>query len=67
VAFGAGTYAFKTATGSMACTSASFGSDPAANVTKSCYLPPVGNPVGGWAKCTSRNGACSTVAGRPVM
>lgn len=53
VAYGAGTYTYKTATGSTACTSASFGGDPAANIMKSCYVASVGNPAGGWAKCTS--------------
>ena len=67
MAYGAGTYTYKTATGSTACTSASFGGAPAATIMKSCYVWPVGNPAGGWAKYTSQNGTCSTVAGQPVV
>lgn len=46
VAFGAGTYAFKAATGGTARISASFGGDPAANIMKFCYVTDAGGP---WA------------------
>ena len=39
VAFGAdGDYVYKTATGTIPCTDAAFGSNPLPNVTKACYL-----------------------------
>ncbi|WP_405586306.1 hypothetical protein [Streptomyces sp. NBC_01092] len=62
MAYGAGTYTYETATGS---TGASFGGAPAADIMKSCSVAPLGNPAGGWAKFTSQNGTCSTVAGMP--
>ncbi len=67
VAYGAGTYTYKTATGSTACTSVSVGGAPAANIMKSFSVAPVGNPAGSWAKCTSQNGTCPTVEGQPVV
>lgn len=37
VAYGAGTYTVKTATSATACTNDAFGTDPAADLAKSCY------------------------------
>ncbi|WP_371673997.1 trehalase family glycosidase [Streptomyces sp. NBC_00289] len=67
VAYGAnGNFAHQVTNGSVACTNAHFG-DPIDGVAKSCYLPPVGGPPGGWAKCAEQNGSCPAVAGQPVM
>ncbi|TDD62687.1 hypothetical protein E1263_02935 [Kribbella antibiotica] len=57
VAYGAGKYAYKTATGSTACTAASFGGDPASGVLKSCYVAPLGGPAG-WTQCAGEAGSC---------
>ncbi|MER5432113.1 SGNH/GDSL hydrolase family protein [Streptomyces sp. NPDC002588] len=58
VAFGSGTYAYKTATGSTPCTSASFGGDPASNTIKTCYIAIAGGPYA-YTKCASEGGTCS--------
>jgi hypothetical protein len=58
VAFGAGSYAYKTATSSTACTTAAFNGDPAPNLLKSCYVAPLGGP-GGYTACAAENGTCS--------
>ncbi|MEU6352526.1 alpha-L-rhamnosidase [Streptomyces sp. NPDC047072] len=58
VAYGAGTYTYKTVTGGTPCTSASFGGDPAANILKSCYVADAGGPPG-YTVCASENGTCS--------
>jgi hypothetical protein len=58
VAYGAGTYTFKTATSATACTNDAFGTDPAANLAKSCYVAPLGGPAG-YAACAAENGTCS--------
>ncbi|MFJ2202570.1 MGH1-like glycoside hydrolase domain-containing protein [Streptomyces violaceusniger] len=58
VAYGAGTYTYKTATDSTACTSASFGGDPASNLVKSCYVADAGGPPG-YTVCAAEDGACS--------
>jgi len=58
VAYGAGTYTYKTATGSTACTSASFGGDPAANLVKSCYVADVGGPPG-YTVCAAEGQTCA--------
>jgi hypothetical protein len=58
VAYGAGSYAYKQATSSMACTSDAFNGDPAANILKSCYVAPQGGPSG-YTLCAAENGTCS--------
>lgn len=67
VVFGAnGNFKHLVTKGGVACTSAKFGGDPAANVLKSCYLAPNGAPAG-WTKCSAEGGTCAAVAGQPVM
>ena len=58
VAYGAGTYTYKTATGSTACTNASFGGDPASNLLKSCYVADAGGPPG-YTACAAEGGTCA--------
>ncbi|MFL5997992.1 MAG: MGH1-like glycoside hydrolase domain-containing protein [Streptomyces sp.] len=58
VAYGAGTYTYKTVTDSTACTSASFGGDPAENLVKSCYVADAGGPPG-YTVCTAEGGTCA--------
>lgn len=58
VAYGAGTYTYKTVTDSTACTSASFGGDPAANLVKSCYVADAGGPPG-YTVCSAEGGTCA--------
>ncbi|MFC5827343.1 MGH1-like glycoside hydrolase domain-containing protein [Nonomuraea insulae] len=58
VAYGAGSYTYKTATGSAACTSASFGGDPASNLVKSCYVADAGGPPG-YTVCAAEGGTCA--------
>ncbi|MFJ8108855.1 SGNH/GDSL hydrolase family protein [Streptomyces sp. NPDC096132] len=67
VVFGTnGNFKHLVTSGSVACTSAKFGGDPAANVVKSCYIAPSGAPAG-WTKCAAEGGTCAAVAGQPVM
>ncbi|MET9412305.1 alpha-L-rhamnosidase [Streptomyces sp. NPDC002935] len=58
VAYGAGTYTYKTATDSTACTNASFGGDPASNLVKSCYVADAGGPPG-YTVCAAEGGTCA--------
>lgn len=58
VAFGAGSYLYKTVSGGTACTAAAFGGDPAEGVVKSCYVAPAGGPSG-YTACAAENGTCS--------
>lgn len=58
VAYGAGTYKYKTVTSSTACTNASFGGDPAANLVKSCYVADAGGPPG-YTVCAAEGGTCA--------
>jgi hypothetical protein len=58
VAYGAGSYTYKTATGGTACTNAAFGGDPAANILKSCYVAPLGGPPG-YTSCADEGGTCA--------
>jgi len=58
VAYGAGSYTFKTATSATACTNDAFGGDPVANTLKACYVAPLGGPVG-YTTCAAENGTCS--------
>jgi hypothetical protein len=65
VAFGAGAYLYKQATGSIACSSTGFGSDPAYGVLKACYLAPTGGPSG-YSACAAEGGTCSFSGSRMV-
>jgi hypothetical protein len=65
VAFGAGTYTSKQATDNTACTTAAFNGDPAANLTKSCYVAPQGGPSG-YTQCAAENGTCSFTDTRSI-
>ncbi|MGW1727657.1 alpha-L-rhamnosidase-related protein [Streptomyces sp. NPDC002306] len=58
VAYGAGTYTYRTVTDAAACTSGSFGGDPAPNLVKSCYVADVGGPPG-YTVCASEGGTCA--------
>ena len=58
VAYGAGTYTYKTVTDSTACTNASFGGDPAPDVLKSCYVADAGGPPG-YTVCAAEGSSCS--------
>ncbi|MFH0172659.1 trehalase family glycosidase [Streptomyces cacaoi] len=58
VAYGAGTYTYRTATGSTPCTTASFGGDPASNLVKSCYVADAGGPPG-YTVCAAEGGTCA--------
>ncbi|MFF4277022.1 alpha-L-rhamnosidase [Streptomyces sp. NPDC001536] len=58
VAYGAGTYKYKTVTSSTACTNASFGGDPAANLVKSCYVADTGGPPG-YTVCAAEGATCA--------
>jgi Bacterial alpha-L-rhamnosidase 6 hairpin glycosidase domain len=66
VAYGAnGAFSYRLATSSTSCSNSVFG-DPAANVVKSCYLPPVGGPSSDWTQCAAESGTCAVAAGQPV-
>ncbi|WP_432827520.1 SGNH/GDSL hydrolase family protein [Dactylosporangium sp. CA-092794] len=65
VAFGAGSYRYLTATGSASCDNTTFGGDPTFGVLKSCYLAPLGGPLG-WTQCASENSTCH-VGGTTVV
>lgn len=58
VAYGAGTYTYRTVNGSTACTNASFGGDPAANLVKSCYVADAGGPPG-YTLCAAEGQTCA--------
>lgn len=58
VAFGAGAYLYKNATGGITCSNAVFGSDPAPNILKACYVAPAGGPSG-FTLCAREGNACS--------
>ncbi|MEV0386756.1 hypothetical protein [Nonomuraea sp. NPDC050643] len=58
VAYGAGSYTYKTATGGTTCTNASFGGDPASNLVKSCYVADAGGPPG-YHVCAAEGGTCA--------
>ena len=65
IAYGAnGAFVTLLVTGSTPCTSATFGSDPIATVTKGCYLPPAGGPAAGWTQCAAENSMCGSVSGQ---
>jgi hypothetical protein len=57
-----GTYLYKTLSGSLTCSPATFGGDPVPGVLKSCY-PVVSSLPAGATACAVDYGACSTPAG----
>lgn len=58
VAYGAGQrFAFKSATGSIACNNDTFG-DPAKGAAKKCYVVDSGDGPAGFTKCASENDQC---------
>jgi hypothetical protein len=65
VAYGAGSYAFRTVAGSTDCGNSGFGGDPAPDVLKSCYVAPAGGPSG-YTWCAQENGFCSFTGTRVV-
>jgi hypothetical protein len=65
VAYGAGTYTYRTVTGSTPCTNAAFNGDPAPNLVKSCYVAPLGGPSG-YTQCAAENGTCGFTDNRNV-
>jgi len=65
VAYGAGTYTYKTVAGNTPCTNAAFNGDPAANLVKSCYVAPLGGPSG-YTLCAAENGTCAFTGNRNV-
>jgi hypothetical protein len=66
LAYGAGGYDYRVASGTTACSGASFGGDdPAPNVLKSCYLAPAGGPAG-FTACAAENGTCAVDGTREV-
>ncbi len=58
VAYGAGSYVYKTVSSSTPCTTAAFGSDPAPGVFKLCYVAPQGGPAG-YQLCSAEGGTCA--------
>jgi hypothetical protein len=54
----AGGYRYRTATDGIGCGIVAFGGDPTVGVLKSCYLAPVGGPVG-WTSCAEEGATCS--------
>ena len=58
VAYGAGTYRYKTVTDSTACTNTAFGGDPASDLVKSCYVADAGGPPG-YTVCAAEGANCS--------
>jgi hypothetical protein len=65
VAYGAGRYVYRTITSGTPCSTAAFGTDPALDLQKSCYLAPAGGP-GGYAACAAENGRCAFTGPRTV-
>jgi hypothetical protein len=66
LAYGAGSYDYRAASGATACSASSFGGDdPAPGVLKSCYLAPTGGPAG-YTSCAAENGTCSVDGTREV-
>jgi hypothetical protein len=66
MAYGAGSYSYRSVTAATACTTASSGgTDPAPNPLKYCYLAPIGGPSG-YTRCAGEAGACSFAGSRMV-
>ena len=67
VAFGAnGAFRFQVVTGSVACTSGAFGTDPLYNTAKSCYAAPSGPPAGPWTLCAAESATCAVTGSQPI-
>jgi hypothetical protein len=66
VAYGAGAYVYKIATGSIACTNTQFGHDPAPTVSKSCFVAPLNGPTS-YTQCATENNTCSFSGTRMVV
>jgi hypothetical protein len=67
VAYGLnGAFRFQVVTGSVACTSAAFGTDPLSGTAKSCYAAPTGAPAGTWTQCATESNACSVTGAQPI-
>ncbi|WP_405591427.1 MGH1-like glycoside hydrolase domain-containing protein [Streptomyces sp. NBC_01190] len=67
VAFGAGgAFRFQVVTGGVPCTSDAFGTDPLADVAKSCYVAPAGAPPGGWTACAAEKAVCAVTGAQPI-
>jgi hypothetical protein len=59
VAFGAGSYVYRTADGPITCDANAFrGTDPAFGLVKTCYLAPAGGPAG-YTTCAQSGGTCT--------
>jgi len=58
VAYGAGSYSFKNATSSTACTNDAFNGDPTPSIQKACYVAPAGGPPG-YTRCAAEGETCS--------
>ncbi|WP_147269041.1 hypothetical protein [Sphaerisporangium album] len=65
VAFGAGSYKYRTVDSGTACTSAAFGGDSAKGIQKSCFVAPLGGPSG-YTSCAAEKGVCAVTAPRTV-
>ncbi|MFC1434032.1 trehalase family glycosidase [Streptacidiphilus sp. N1-3] len=67
VAYGLnGAFRFQSVTGSTACTSGAFGTDPLPNVAKNCYAAPTGAPAGNWTACAAEHGSCAVTGAQPI-
>jgi Bacterial alpha-L-rhamnosidase 6 hairpin glycosidase domain len=68
VAYGVnGAFRFQVATGSVACTTAAFGTDPLYGTAKNCYVAPTGAPPGGgWTQCAAENSSCAVTGVQPL-
>lgn len=66
MAYGAGSYLYRTVSGATLCANSAYGgADPAFNVLKSCYLAPAGGPAG-YTSCAAENGTCNVSGTREV-
>jgi hypothetical protein len=67
VAFGgSGAFRFTVATGSIACDTAEFGSDPLPGTVKNCYVAATGTPPGNWTQCAAEHGTCAATGSQPM-
>ncbi|WP_432824242.1 family 43 glycosylhydrolase [Dactylosporangium sp. CA-092794] len=66
VAYGAGTLVYQTVpAGTVPCTTAAFGTDPAFGTVKSCYVAAAGGPPG-YTRCAGENETCPISGTRTV-
>jgi Bacterial alpha-L-rhamnosidase 6 hairpin glycosidase domain len=67
VAYGVnGAFRFQTVTGSVACTTGAFGTDPLSGVAKNCYAAPSGAPPGTWTQCATESNSCAVTGAQPI-